>query len=453
MTPTRRALMASAAACAAAVVVPTASVRAEVTPVAATSRESRVTVVAFDEDEIVRVRVGKQGVQVVFSRDETSFEVDLGDPTQQGYTPEISGGWLWDRSQHTVYFRPWPGKAAESRIVRVVSPLPGGGTRRYNLELIPVGVAGGGDAPWQRPPGALEVRASADVPASDVLPDGPLPGAATGAAPASKPEVTPAVVRFTYARQEAEAKVEAARRKREEAAQAWRLANPGSVRETRASRVDRMEQERLRAEVVASAQAAAARKRCNVMGRGDARLMPRAVCNHGSYTTFVYTGMRVPALFGVDAKGDDVKVQQEPVPGQPGLVVVRATSEFWRARSEGVQVAEFWDASYDPVGIPTTGTDTASPYVRMTVPDSAARRTGAAGGAPGWGRADLPPAIPPMASPVPPAGYVDAAADTARDRAVMQQATRELRELQARVGAVPDSPVRPLPAGLGRPAP
>lgn len=444
---TRSALLATVAACAFAT-APDA--RAEVTPVSVAQGDRRVTTAPFNEDEVVRVPVSKHGVRVVFSQDENRFDVDLGDPSQPGFTPEISSGWLWDRSENTAYFRPWPGMSVETRIVGIVSSLPGGGTRRYQIELVPVGsgAGGGGETPWRRPPGALQARASAaDVaPVSDVLPDGPLPGAETAA---PKPDVVPAVVRFTYAKQEAEAKIEAARRKREEAAQAWRLANPGAVRETRAARAARMEQDRLRAEVAASAQAAAARKRCNVMGRGDARLMPRAVCNHGSYTTFVYTGMAVPALFGVDAKGDDVKVQQQPVPGQPGLIVVRATSEFWRARAGGVQVAEFWDASYDPVGIPTTGTDTASPYVRMTVPDSAVRRTDAAAGpgAPrGWGRSDVAPAPPP-------AGPLDADTDAARDRAVMRQATRDLRELQARMGVVPDVAARPLPAGLGRPTP
>ncbi len=379
------AFVACAATC---TLVPGVAARAEVLPVAVPQGDRRVTTTPFDEDEIVRVPVGKHGVQVVFSRDETTFEVDLGDPSQPGYA-EVSSGWLWDRSQHTVYFRPWPGKAVDPRIVRVVSPLPGGGTRRYQLELIPVDAGGASPTLWQRPRGAMEVRASADgagASVSDVLPDGPLPGGgrdASGSAATPAPvEIVPAVVRFTYAREEAAAKVEAARKRREDAVREWRLRNPAATPQARA---DQAEQARLRAEVISSAQAAVARKRCNVMWRGDGRLAPRAICNTGLFTTFAYTGMTVPALFAVGPDGKDTKVQHEAVPGQPGLIMVRATAEFWRARAGGVQVAEFYDASYDPTGGVVTGTDTASPYVRMTVADPAARTAGAA--APGRRRA------------------------------------------------------------------
>lgn len=336
-------LVSGLAACA----LPASLAHARAVPVAATQAEQRVTTVAFDENEIVHVPVSPGGVQLVFSPDETQFDVGL------------SGAWQWDRSQNTLFFL--GGAGVEAKVVYVVSSLPGGGTRRYQIELTPVGA--GGLPAWKRPPGAMKARApgaASDV--ADVLPDTlALPSYA--ALPSAAP---PAVVRFTYVREEATARAEAARKRRDAARE--RIAMGG---ETPRARVSRAEQSRLRAEVESAARDQAARKRCNVMWRGDQRLVPRALCNTGLFTTFAYTGMTVPALFAVGPDGKNVKVQQEPVPGQPGLILARATSEFWRAHYGDVQVAEMYDASYDPTGGFVTGTDTASPQVRMTVPDTA----------------------------------------------------------------------------------
>lgn len=351
----------------AAVALAPVAARAAVEPVALQRAEPRVVATEWNDAEIVRVRVPAGGTQFVFSPAETKFDVSLSD------------GWDWDVSHNTLVFKAQQGAAP--KVVFVVSAMPDQATRRYQVELTPANAPDTG-VPWQGAPAPLEASAGART-VSDAT--------AAPAQPPAPPGVS--VVRFTYARADAEAKSAAARAQRAERVGQWRARQGQAAQAAQAA-----QQAVLRAEVQSQA-GAQARRRCDAMWRGERRLVPRAVCNTGAMTTFLYAGMDVPALFAVGPDGKDVKVQQEPVAGQPGLILVRATSEFWRARLGEKSVAEFYDAAFDPMGGVYTGTDTASPNVRMViardaVPPSRVVGGGLAGAGIGPATTQAPPSFP-----------------------------------------------------------
>ncbi len=270
--------------------------------------EPRVRHVPYAPNDVVQIIAPALGeTQVVLSPDESNFDVSLSTQT-----------WRHDASGNTLVLSPNPG--APTTVAHVVSHLPNGTTRRYTLEL---------------------TAAAEGVKPTPTLGDGRIASndpSAMAAPPPAQPYLT---VRVTYEKEDAIAKVAAQR-------VAWRARREG--------------QGDARARAILAQDAATQRRRCNFMWRGDAAVLPTAACDTGAATSFLWPGqMPTAAVFLVGPDGKEQAVTQAPSPTRPGLVVVPATSQFWRIR-RGDLAADLFDASFDPIGLDTL-TDTISPRV------------------------------------------------------------------------------------------
>lgn len=288
--------------------------------------EPRTVSVPYAPDDVAEVIVPAQGATMItMSAAETKFDVAIS-----------VKGWRHDAAGNAVVFSADPG--APTTVAHVVSYLPDGTTRRYAWLLI---ASAQGVKPTMLPTDPVRV-ASNDLQALPVLP-------------------TPYLnVRVTYAAEEAKAKVATDTARRVAAQQAWRAQRSATV-EAAPSR---------QARATLALDAAAQRRRCNFMWRGDAAVLPLEACGTGSQTTFLWAGqMPVAAVFLVAADGTEQAVSQAPAPDRPGLLTVPTTSRFWRIR-RGTLVADLYDASFTEVG-QNTGTDTLSPRVRTRLRASA----------------------------------------------------------------------------------
>lgn len=279
--------------------------RALQTPTPNRPDEPRTVAVPYAPDDVTEVIVPSQGATMVtMSAAETKFDVAI--PVK---------GWRHDAAGNAVVFSADPG--APTTVAHVVSYLPDGTTRRYAWLLI---------------------------------------ASAQGVKPTALPIAAPVPylnVRVTYAAEEARAKVVADTARRIAAQQVWRAQRTAAV-ETAAEK---------QARAALAADAAAQRRRCNFMWRGDAAVLPLEACETGSQTTFLWAGqMPVAAVFIVAADGTEQAITQAPAPDRPGLLTVPTTSRFWRVR-RGALVADLYDASFTEIG-QNTGTDTLSPRVR-----------------------------------------------------------------------------------------
>lgn len=281
--------------------------------------DARIRSVPYSPNNVVQIIVPAQGeTLVVLSSDETKFDVSVS-------TKE----WRHDSAGNTLVLSANPG--APTTVAHVVSYLDDGTIRRYSLELT---AAAEGVKPTQQL--GIERVASNDI-------------ATTGAAPAVLPFLT---VRFTYAKEDAAAKVKQATVQRTQAIAAWRSRQATGIE----NRGD------ARAHAILAADAANAKRRCNFMWRGNASVLPTAACDTGAVTSFLWPGqLPAAAVFLVGPDGKEQSVTQSPSPTRPGLVVVPTTSQFWRVR-RGLLAADLFDASFDPIGL-DTGTGTISPRV------------------------------------------------------------------------------------------
>jgi type IV secretion system protein VirB9 len=268
-------------------------------PVPDTPSEPRVRHVEYVPNEIVKVVVPLSSeTQIVLSPEETG-KIDFSVAQQ---------AWRHARAGNTLVVAPNP--AATTTFAHVVSTLASGKTRTYTFEL--------SVAPGSVSAGGAQI-ASAD-----------------GAVPAPAPPPGYAAVRFTYERADREARTEAAAEAKRAAAQDMRtrrvaLAQGGPP-------------------VVRARSPAVQQRRCDFLWRGATAILPQAACNGGTTTSFLWAGqIAVPAIFVVTADGREQAVTQAPDPSRAGLIVVPQTAQRWVLRSGPNQVAELFDAAYDPL--------------------------------------------------------------------------------------------------------
>lgn len=300
-------------------------------PTPITPGEPRVLQVPYSPNDVIQIIAPAAGeTQIVLSPDETKFDVSI-----------VSKSWHHDAAGHSFVVAPDAG--APTTVAHVVAYLPDGKTRRHTFELT---AAAEGVKPT---PTFGDQRVASNDPSSG-----------TGAAAPVVPYLTVAV---TYAQEEAAAKVEDAKVKRSAAIAAWRA--------RRAEQVEGAGEARARA--MLASDAAALRRRCNFMWRGDAAVLPTAACHTGAATSFLWPGQMSPAaVFLINPDGTEQSVTQAPSPDRPGLVIVPATSQFWRIR-RGNLVADIFDVSFNPIGL-DTGTGTVSPRVRTRLRADAGAR-------------------------------------------------------------------------------
>ncbi len=300
-------------------------------PTPTTPGEPRVLQVPYSPNDVIQIIAPAVGeTQIVLSPDETKFDVSI-----------VSKAWHHDAAGHSFAVAPDPG--APTTVAHVVTYLGDGKTRRYTFELT---AAAEGVKPT---PTFGDQRVASNDPSAGV--GSPAPVA---------PYLTVAV---TYAQAETTAKVEAAGARRSAAIAAWRA--------QRAMRAEGAGEARARA--MLASDAAAQRRRCNFMWRGNPAVLPTAACDTGAATTFLWPGQMPPAaVFLINPDGTEQSVTQAPSPDRPGLVIVPATSQFWRIR-RGNLVADIFDVSFNPIGM-DTGTGTVSPRVRTRLRADAGAR-------------------------------------------------------------------------------
>lgn len=295
-------------------------------PTPSTPGEPRVLHVPYSPNDVIQIIAPAAGeTQIVLSPDETKFDVSI-----------VSKAWHHDAAGHSFAVAPDPG--APTTVAHVVAYLPDGKTRRYTLELT---AAAEGVKPTSLPG---DLRVASNDPSSA----------------AAAPVVPYLTVAVTYAQEDAAAKAAAAGAKRSAAVAAWRA--------RRAERMEGAGEVRARAMLASDA---AQRRRCNFMWRGDAAVLPTAVCDTGAATSFLWPGQMTPAaVFLINPDGTEQSVTQAPSPVRSGLVVVPATSQFWRIR-RGNLVADLFDVSFNPIG---QDTGTVSPRVRTRLRADAGAR-------------------------------------------------------------------------------
>ncbi len=302
-------------------------------PTPSTPGEPRVLHVPYSPNDVIQIIAPAAGeTQIVLSPDETKFDVSI-----------VSKAWHHDAAGHS--FAVAPDAGAPTTVAHVVSYLPDGKTRRYTLELT---AAAEGVKPTPMPG---DRRVASNDPSSGV------------GAGAPAPVVPYLTVAMTYAQEDAATKAAAAGARRSAAIAAWR-----------ARRAERMEGAgEVRARAMLASDAAAQHRRCNFMWRGDAAVLPTAACDTGAATSFLWPGQMTPAaVFLINPDGTEQSVTQAPSPVRSGLVVVPATSQFWRIR-RGNLVADLFDVSFNPIG-QDTGTGTVSPRVRTRLRADAGAR-------------------------------------------------------------------------------
>lgn len=285
--------------------------------------DERMVTAAYAPRDVIQVLVPVQGrTSVTLSPAETEFDL-----------PQNLVGWQVGAAGNAIAFAASPGAVAT--VAHVVSSLPDGSKRHYVFEL---NASAQGVKPM--PPAEANAVVASNDPSS-------------GAAARERPPVPYLTIRMTYAADEARARTVAATAQRSAAREARRVARAAAAEA----------QEQVQARAVLASDTATVRRRCNFMWRGDQGVVPLAACETGAQTTFLWPG-QVPAaaVFLVAADGSEQAVDQSPSPDRPGLVVVPATSQFWRVR-RGALVADLFDASFDPIGM-DTGTGTLSPRVR-----------------------------------------------------------------------------------------
>lgn len=306
-----------------------------VVPVPDKPTEPRVVHAPYSPNDIIQIIAPSAGsVALILSPEETTFDVHIG-----------AGGWSHGSAGHSIVLSAAPGAPTTNGYI--VSYLANGTTRRYALELT---AAAEGVKPTNL--NLVGIRVASNDPASG----------GTGSFPMQIPYVS---VRMTYGPQDV-AQARPARPLVQQTA-------TSSVMQTEPATIASRRQDG-RARAAMAEDAARTRSRCNFMWRGDPSVVPVTACDDGATTTFYWPGqLPVAAVFLVNPDGTEQSVTQAAAPDRPGLMVVPATSQFWRLRRGETVVADLYNASWDPVGT-VTGTNTFSPRVRTRVRAPGARQ-------------------------------------------------------------------------------